>query len=247
MDMELETPCPLILNFHGGGFIKGRSDRDHRYCSYLAEEVGCLVWDIDYALAPENRFPTGLMDCYYITRYAFEHAVELGIDQERIALAGHSAGGNFVAAVMLKAIKERAFRPSCLLMEYFPADQTVSAVDKLSSELAVDPWWIHRAQIEQEYVCFYCDESQKEDPLCSPLLADPVLFTSFPDSLIISAGKDTLQKETEQFAATLMEQGVSVQQKRFSEAVHGFTTNRTEGWEEALALHRSFFRQHFNR
>ena len=194
----------VILNFHGGGFIKGRSDRDHRYCSFLANEVNCLVWDVDYALAPENPFPAGLMECYNITEYVFLHANELGVDPDRIALAGHSAGGNFVAAAMILAARNRSFRPDCLLMEYFPTDQQRDAAGKLSPELA-----------------------------------------AFPDSLIINAGKDTLQKETEEFARVLVEQGVTVLQKRIPEAMHGFTTNRTDGWERALALHRDFFRQHF--
>lgn len=235
----------VILNFHGGGFIKGRSDRDHRYCSFLANEVNCLVWDVDYALAPENPFPAGLMECYNITEYVFLHANELGVDPDRIALAGHSAGGNFVAAAMILAARNRSFRPDCLLMEYFPTDQQRDAAGKLSPELAADKWWVKRAKREQEYVSFYCTPEETADPLCSPLLAEKEALAAFPDSLIISAGKDTLQKETEEFARALVEQGVTVLQKRIPEAMHGFATNRTDGWERALALHRDFFRQHF--
>lgn len=92
-DTPLENPAPLLLNFHGGGFLKGRGDRDKRYCCHMAQQLGCLVWDVDYSLAPEAPFPTALNESYAVTAYAFAHAEELGIDPQRIALAGHSAGG----------------------------------------------------------------------------------------------------------------------------------------------------------
>ena len=79
------------------------------------------------------------------------------------------------------------------------------------------------------------------------MLASDEELASFPDSLVISAGKDSLQQETESFAHRLMSLGVPVTGCRIPEAVHGFTTNRTEGWEKALALHCKFFQSHYNR
>ena len=110
-DTPLENPAPLLLNFHGGGFLKGRGDRDKRYCCHMAQQLGCLVWDVDYSLAPEAPFPTALNESYAVTAYAFAHAEELGIDPQRIALAGHSAGGNLVAAMLIRAYREQSFRP----------------------------------------------------------------------------------------------------------------------------------------
>ncbi len=243
-DAPVPDCCPLIINYHGGGFVKGRADRDKRYCCHLAQELNCLVWDVDYCLAPEEPFPAAVQESYGAASYAFAHAPELGIDPERIILAGHSAGGNLVAAAMLQAVRSGSFRPRALLMEYFPADQSISPVDKLSKELRGDPWWVQRAQTEGEYTLFYCDGAQALDPLCSPLRAEAAELAQFPDSLIISAGKDTLQRETEAFALKLAGAGVTVTLRRVPEAVHGFTTNRTEGWETALGLHCKFFRQH---
>lgn len=245
-DTPLENPAPLLLNFHGGGFLKGRGDRDKRYCCHMAQQLGCLVWDVDYSLAPEAPFPTALNESYAVTAYAFAHAEELGIDPQRIALAGHSAGGNLVAAMLIRAYREQSFRPLAALMEYFPADQTVDPADKLSPELRQNPWWLQRAATEKEYTLYYCSPEQAEDPLCSPMLASDEELASFPDSLVISAGKDSLQQETESFAHRLMSLGVPVTGYRIPEAVHGFTTNRTEGWEKALALHCKFFQSHYN-
>ena len=74
------------------------------------EQLNCLVWDIDYSLAPENPFPFAAEEAYEIVSYAFEHSTELGIDQEKIILAGHSAGGNLVASVLIKRSSRKIVR-----------------------------------------------------------------------------------------------------------------------------------------
>ena len=75
---HLPAKVTLLLNFHGGGFIKGRTDRDRRYCCTLMEQLNCLVWDVDYCLAPEQAFPAAVEETYGIIAYAFDHAEELG-------------------------------------------------------------------------------------------------------------------------------------------------------------------------
>ena len=99
---HLPEKTALILNYHGGGFLKGRTDRDRRYCCTIMEQLNALVWDVDYCIAPEEPFPAAVEECYGIAAYAFDHADELGIDPDKIILAGHSAGGNLVAAACLK-------------------------------------------------------------------------------------------------------------------------------------------------
>lgn len=80
---HLPAKVTLLLNFHGGGFIKGRTDRDRRYCCTLMEQLNCLVWDVDYCLAPEQAFPAAVEETYGIIAYAFDHAEELGIDPQK--------------------------------------------------------------------------------------------------------------------------------------------------------------------
>lgn len=240
----LPSPAPMLLNYHGGGFVKGRSDRDRRYCSFLAEQLRCLIWDVDYALAPEAPFPAAAEESYGIAAYAFAHAAELGVDPARIALAGHSAGGNLVASACIHAGQSGAFRPCAVLMEYLPANNAIDPMDRLSPAQLADAHAVARARTERLYTAFYCTPQQARDPLCSPALAGPELLATFPDSLVISAGRDSLRDETEAFALQLAQAGVTVTLRRAVPAMHGFTTNRTEGWEEALALHCKFFRQY---
>lgn len=241
----LPPDAPMIINYHGGGFIKGRTDRDHRYCSFLLERLSCLIWDVDYCLAPEEPFPAAVHDCYGVAAYAFSHARELGVDPARIAMAGHSAGGNLVAAGNILDSDLHQLAPCALLIEYAPADHTKDPLLRLPKQRQHEDQAIRRAERERLYQQFYCRDEERADPLCSPIKATHAQLSGFPDCLVISAGQDSLRDETETFARKLMEAGVTVTARRFPNSIHGFTTNRTEGWEEALALHCQFFLAHF--
>jgi len=242
-----DGPVPLIINLHGGGFLKPRGDRDRRYCNFLAEELKCLVWDVDYSLAPENPYPCALEESLAILEYAYATAEEKGIDPEKIALAGHSAGGNLTAAVMLRCVDSGKKLPCCALMEYFPVDFHTEPCDKLSPAMREDPFWVRRAAVEGEYNTYYLrSDADRDDPYCAPILARTEALAGFPPCLIVSAGTDTLRQDCESFAQRLLEAGVTVTAKRIPEAVHGFTVNRTEGWERALALHKVFFQNHLS-
>ena len=240
----LPPKAALLLNFHGGGFIKERTDRDRRYCCTMMERLNCLVWDVDYCLAPEKAFPAAVHESYGIAEYAFDHAEELGVDPEKIILAGHSAGGNLVAAACIQNAETHKLRPCCVLMEYFPVDNTVNPIDRLSPELKQDSFWVKRSATEKLYTDFYVGDADPTQPLCSPIKAGEAALSTFPDCLILSAGEDSLRDDTEAFALRLIKAGVCVTAQRIPEAMHGFTTNRTPGWERALDAHCKFFREH---
>lgn len=233
---------PLIINFHGGGFIKGRSDRDRRYCCFLADSLNCVVWDVDYSLAPEYPFPAAVNEAHAVLEYAASNAAFLGFQRDKIAVSGHSAGGNLIAAALIIAERTGSFRPCCALMEYLPCDMS-DTVQKLSPKLKEDPFWVKRAEVENEYTAYYLEkDTDCLDPLCAPAFASDKELAAFPPCLIISAEIDTRQAETERFAARLVSLGVPVTACRIAGAMHGFSVNRTQGWEKALALHQKFFR-----
>ena len=192
---NLPEQAALLLNFHGGGFLKGRTDRDRRYCCWVMEQLNCMVWDVDYSLAPEAPFPFAAEEAYEIVSYVFEHAAELGIDKEKIILVGHSAGGNLVASVLIKNAETKELNPCCALMEYFPTDNTVDPVERLSEELKKDPFWVKRAQTEKMYTDFYVgDADALGSTSCSPAFAKDEALAVFPDCLIISAGRQTVTR-----------------------------------------------------
>lgn len=243
-DAPLEKGCPMIINFHGGGFIKVRSDRDRRYCVNMATYLNCLVWDVDYSLAPEYPFPTAVHEAYDILAYVFDHAEEIGVDVNRIALAGHSAGGSLVAAALIQAAGNEKIKPCCALMEYFVADLTVPPAEKLTPELKADPKWVQRAGVEEQYNLFYASPDQVQDPLVSSVLASDEVMATFPPSMVLAAGMDTLRLENEAFAARLARLGVPVTACTLTESMHGFTINLRPGWEKAYELHKRFFKSY---
>ena len=163
---------------------------------------------------------------------------------KKIILAGHSAGGNLVASVLIKNEETKELHPCCALMEYFPTDNTVDPVERLSEELKKDPFWVKRAETEKMYTDFYVGDADPSDPLCSPAFAKDQALAAFPDCLIISAGEDSLRDDTEAFGMRLAKAGVCVTMQRITEAMHGFTTNRTPGWERALDRQYKFFQEH---
>ena len=231
-----EVNCPLILNFHGGGFIKGRQTKDQLFCSQLAVEFGCLVWDVDYSLAPENPYPAAVEESYAVTAYAFSHAAEYGVDAKRIILLGHSAGGNLVATVCLRAGETKAFRPAAAVMEFCPMDLATDPATKPRAEGDMP------AEVARTYNAFYCPAELADTPYVSPGFATQEQLAGFPDTLIMSAEKDSLCFEDEEFAMKLARAGVAVTCKRFRNSLHGFTINRNGAWEESQAMLKRFIR-----
>ena len=242
----LAADCPMLINFHGGGYMKGRFDRDRIYCSNLAAGLGALVWDVDYSLSPEEPFPTAVEESCAAASYAFAHAAELGVSGDKIFLLGHSAGGSLVAAVCQTFAANHGPRPAAVLMEYFPADMTADPMSKLNEEQLADPREVRRAETARLYNAFYCSPEEGKNPLASPAFAPDELLAWFPDTLILSAGKDTLCEEDEELALRMARCGVNVTLRRFRQSPHGFTTNRMGEWEEAVALHAAFLRAHLD-
>ncbi|NDU73018.1 alpha/beta hydrolase fold domain-containing protein [Actinomadura sp. DSM 109109] len=101
-----ETPAPVLVYFHGGGFVTGGLDNEHERCLEFAGGDGIAVVSVDYRLAPEHPFPAGFDDCYAATAWAHAHAEEFGGDPGRVAVGGGSAGGALAAAVALRARDE---------------------------------------------------------------------------------------------------------------------------------------------
>lgn len=229
-------PSPLIINFHGGGFIKGRQDRDELFCRRLACSAHVLTVDVDYRLAPEYPFPAALYESYDVIQWIFLHARELGADPGRIGILGHSAGGNLAAGSIILAGEQNAPMPKCLGIEYSPMDLNTDPDKKRRPDRDVSP---ERAKL---YNSFYCKPSQTAGYLASPIFAGEEKLRAFPPSLIITAGDDSLADEGEEFAKHLIQAGIEVTAKRFTGCVHGFTVNRMDRYEESMELITRFFK-----
>ncbi len=228
-NMQRPETLPLFVNIHGGGFIFGNADMDDRYMKNVADKVNAKILSIDYSLSPEAEFPTALNECYGVVKYAKEHAKELGIDSNKIAVGGHSAGGNLSAAICLKD-ETKELDIKCLILDYPPMDIYTDPY------LKPQPKGSLPAGQCRIYNAAYCNNKEdRKNPLVSPAFATVDQVKSFPPTLIISASQDSLCKEDEDFRDKLLQAGVTVTHKRFEGSRHGFTLSSkpdaVEAWQ----------------
>ena len=233
---------PLFINFHGGGFIKGRADRDSVYCSEMASCFKVTIWDVDYLLAPEHPFPAAVYESFDIVKYAYEHAEEYGFDKERIFLLGHSSGSNLACGALTLNDRNPSFKVKGLILDYIPADQRINPFRKLAQSEYSDERRVARALMEYNYLELYMEPEQCIDELASPAVLSDDILAAFPDTLVVTCGLDTLREEGESFANRLAKAGTAVTWRRFRNSAHGFDINRNGEWEEGIALHKRFIK-----
>ncbi len=235
---EMKNPEMFILNMHGGGFIRGRTENDELFCRKLNHAFSCRVLDLDYKIAPDYPFPIAVHEAYRTLRWVFENAKTLGIDPNRVVLMGHSAGGNLCVGAVMRSLEEHRELPACLVCEYPPLDLYTDPGEKKSMGKGIPA---ERARL---YNLYYCDRELQKDPYCSPIFAPDRMLEGFPPTLMITCGFDSLCNEAEEFALRLARCGSEVTVRRFLGANHGFTIYRSEGHEEAFRLIRSYIAGH---
>lgn len=228
---ETTAPRPCFVNFHGGGFVRGYHPRDTVFCAQLARATGALVLDVDYRLAPEHPFPTGLHESHDVVAFAFDKAESLGIDPARIAIGGHSAGGNFTAAINIMARRSGAFRPCAQLLDYPFTDAMTPPEDKLDPRSVMPAW-----RMDAFNVLYAEIPENMPNPLFSVLLAEEEALEGQPPALFLIAGKDPLRHEAHRYAARLIAAGVDVDVRQFPDQDHGWVVSGQPGHETARAL-----------
>jgi acetyl esterase len=209
------TRLPVVLNFHGGGFVGGDSRQSEWWCSSIAAQAGVVVVSVDYRLAPESPFPGPPEDCYAATVWAVAHADELGVDASRLAVMGDSAGGNLAAAVCLMA-RDRSGPAIALQVLVYPA---VEMVEKFASEAENAHAPILSARDVDGFSRLYLAGGDGADPRWSPLRGE---HHGLPAALIQTAQHDPLRDQGAAYAAALRSAGVATRLSNYVDAVHGF-------------------------
>jgi acetyl esterase len=226
---EAGSPAPLVVFFHGGGFVLCSLDSHDELCRALCREAGVVLVSVDYRLAPEAPYPAAADDCYAALAWAVSNAAELGADPTRVAVAGDSAGGNLAAVTALRArdLGGPALRHQCLI---YPVTDcrfdTPSYIENaegyfLTAE-AMRWFWSHYLQ----------DMGRAAEPYASPLRAPSL--AGLPPALVITAEYDPLRDEGEHYAQALSAAGVSTTLRRYDGMIHGFVT-LAEIFEDGLA------------
>lgn len=230
-----KTDRPALVFFHGGGFVGGSPFAVENFCRLVAELAGAVVFNIDYALAPEHKFPQGLQDCYAAVCHVHDHAADYGIDPTKITVGGDSAGGNLSAACCLL---DRASDRPVIKAQYliYPAvligtARTPDFKWNLSDfalcdeyRAVLEPMVLGFAPKEDEapgFEALYTDSLDDcQNPLASPLLASD--FTVFPRTLIATAEYDGLRVQGELFGRYLQAAGNKAKVIRYKGVGHAF-------------------------
>jgi len=209
-------PHPLLVFFHGGGFVIGDLDSHDAACRMLCRHAGAHVLAVDYRLAPEHPFPAAVEDGRASLAWATAHAGELGADPRRVAVGGDSAGGNIAAVTAWLAARDGGPAPAFQLLIY-PA--TDSSMPYRSQDLFGEGFFLTQAEMDWFYAN-YAAAADPTDPRLSPLLADDL--SGLAPALVVTAGFDPLRDEGEAYAQALREAGNVVVLRRFTGLIHGF-------------------------
>jgi acetyl esterase len=210
-------PLPVIVNFHGGGWVSGDLRHAEWWASSLAAEAGVLVVSVDYRLAPEHPFPGPAEDCYDATVWIAEHAGELGADPARLAVMGDSAGGNLAAVVALMA-RDRGAPDIALQVLIYPAVELSHPFPSVD-ENANAPILGRKDVRTNARNYFHKSTGDRTDPYASPLRAK---HEGLPPALVQTAQYDPLRDEGAAYADALREAGVDVEYVNYVDSVHGY-------------------------
>jgi acetyl esterase len=208
---------PLVVYYHGGGWVAGDLDTHEQPCRLLAKSAGARVLSVDYRLAPEHRFPAAVEDALAAFRDAVAQAAELGIDPARIAVAGDSAGAHLAAVTARSCAADGGPAPAFQLLIYPATDCAHTAQSRLTF---AEGFILTKANMDWYEEQFLGAEGDRSDPRVSPLLAEDLSGTA--PALVVTAGFDPLRDEGEAYARRLAESGVRTLLRRHAGYVHGF-------------------------
>lgn len=210
---------PVLVYFHGGGWVIGDLDTHDALCRELANQAQCAVVSVDYRMGPENRFPAAVDDCIAATRWVHEHASELHLDASRLAVGGDSAGGNLAAVVSIAA-RDAGDLPIVFQLLIYPAtDQHRKSPSHTENGQG---YLLTRDTMDYFVGHYIADPAQYDDWRASPLLREDL--GRLPPALVLTAGFDPLRDEGMAYAERLTAAGNAASSVCFEREIHGFIT-----------------------
>lgn len=214
-----QTPQPVLVYLHGGGWTIGDLDTHDVLCRQLAREGACAVVSVDYRMGPEHRFPAAVDDCVEAFRWVLAQAPDLHLDPRRTAVGGDSAGGNLAAALCLVQRDAGQPLPGFQLLIYPATDMRAVAPSHTTNGQG---YMLTSDSIAWYRGNYIADAAQWTDWRASPLLA--ASHAGLPPALVLTAGFDPLRDEGLQYANALSAAGVPTQYVCFERQIHGFIT-----------------------
>jgi acetyl esterase len=229
----LSGRSPALVFFHGGGWIYGSLETHDATCRFLAEEAQVRVVAVDYRLAPEAPFPAAVDDALAAWHWITDHAPGLGIDPDRIAVGGDSAGGNLAAVVAQQTVRAGHRSPAFQLLMY-PATDFVGTGG--SRERYREGFYLSQAFMDLAEENYLVGGEDRSDPRLSPLHGD---VTGVAPAYVVTAGFDPLLDEGEAYVEKLRTAGVVVEHVREDGMIHGFLNMVALGRSAPKAVRRA--------
>ena len=213
-----EGPFPLMMFFHGSGFVVCSLDTHDGMCRNLCAGTGCVVVSVDYRLAPEAKFPAATDDCLAATSWAVANAAALGADPGRVLVAGDSAGGNLAAVTALRIRDQGGPRLLGQLLIYPVTDYYDPGTPSMIQN--AEGYGLTRAGMIWFWDHYLRSSADSANSHASPLRAATV--DGLPPAMVVTAEYDPLRDEGEAYAERLRQAGVATQLKRWGGMNHGF-------------------------
>jgi acetyl esterase len=208
---------PVLVWFHGGGWVTGNLDTHDNVCRMLCDAASVLVVSVDYRLAPEEKFPAALDDCVAAYEWALEHAADVGGDRTRVAIGGDSAGGNLAAVVALVAKEKHLPQPKLQLLVYPVTDYEFDSGSMIDNAKG---YFLEADSMRWFYNHYARDDADFDDWRLSPLRAKDL--SALAPAVVITAEYDPLRDQGEAYGHALRDAGVAADMVRADGLIHGF-------------------------
>ncbi len=215
-------PAPLLVYFHGGGFVFGDLETHDSLCRMLCRSAAAHVLAVDYRLAPENPFPAAVDDARAALAWAHENAERLGADPARVGVGGDSAGGNLAAVVSQLSAHDGGPAPALQVLIYPATDMSAR---RRSRELFAEGFFLSDTEMgwfERSYLGPAYGTDAVLDPRVSPILAEDL--SGLAPAIVVTAGFDPLRDEGEDYAHALRAAGTPAVLRRYEGYIHGFVS-----------------------
>jgi len=215
---ERDTSVPGILLIHGGGFVVGSVEAEHAGAALTAIRTGAVVVSVEYRLAPEHPYPAGVRDCYSALGYVAANATDLGIDPDRVALLGTSAGGGLAAATALLS-RDLGGPAICFQMLHIPELDDRLETPSMRAFVDSPVWNRPLAELSWRYYLGVITDADDVPPYAAPARAADL--SGLPPAYISTAENDPLRDEGITYGLRLLQAGVSVELHQFPGTFHG--------------------------
>ncbi|MDQ6667903.1 MAG: alpha/beta hydrolase [Thermoproteota archaeon] len=210
---------PVVMYFHGGGWVLGGFDTHDRLVRELANKANVAIVFVNYTRSPEAKYPVAIEEVYAATKWVAQNSQTINVNSSRLAVVGDSVGGNMAAVVALLA-KERGGPPIRFQLLFYPVTNT--SFDTPSYMEYQEGYWLTREAMKWFWDSYVSNQTNLKEPTVSPLQASVEQLKGLPPALIINGEKDVLRDEGEAYALKLLEAGVRVTAVRYHGTIHDF-------------------------